>query len=60
MSAACISAQPLAELGDVLTMLELFEQVALRTLLLVRHRLEHAMTVEQPHNLAEAMREPRF
>ncbi len=53
-------AQALAELGDVLTMLQLFEQVALRTLLLVRHRFEHAMTVEQTHDLAEAVREPRF
>ena len=60
MSAACIAAQPLAKLGDVLAMLQLLEQIALGTFLLVRHRLEHAMAIEQPDNFAEALGEPRF
>ena len=58
MSAACITAQALAELGDVLPMLQLFEQVALRALLLMRHRFEHAMAIEQPHDLVEALCQP--
>ncbi len=58
MSAACIAAQALAELGDVLPMLQLFEQVAPGRLLLMRERLEHAMPIEEPRDLGEALVEP--
>ena len=52
--------QPLAKLGDVLAVLQLLEEVSLGTLLLVRHRFEHAMTIEQPDDFAEALGEPGF
>ena len=52
--------QPLAQLGNVLPVLQLLEQVRFGTVLLVRHGLEHAMTIEQPDNFAEALREPGF
>ena len=60
MSAACIAAQTLAKLGHVLPVLQLFEQVALGALLLMRHGLEHAVAIEQPDNFAEALGEPGF
>ena len=52
-------AQPLAEFGHVLPVLQLLEEVALGTVLLMRQRLEHAMAVEQPGDFGQAVCEPR-
>src|ERR671912_2148181 len=40
-------AQALTELGDVLLVLELLEQVSSGALLLMRHGLEHAVAIQQ-------------
>jgi hypothetical protein len=50
----------LAELGQVLAMLEALEKIALGTLLAMRQRFEHAVLVEQTRHFVEALLKTRF
>jgi hypothetical protein len=45
----------LAQLGEVLSMLQAFEQIALRSLLTMRQCFEDAMLVEKPCDFVEAL-----
>ena len=47
--------QALAELSEVLPMLQLLNQVSLRALLLMRQGLQHAVTIQQPRDLGQAL-----
>ena len=53
-------AHALAELGQVLSMLQALEEIAFRTFLAMRQRFEHAMLVEQTRHLVEALLQTRF
>jgi hypothetical protein len=46
--------------GQVLAMLQVLEQVALRPLLTMRERLEDAVLFEQPRDLAQAFIQTSF
>src|SRR5688572_496684 len=50
----------LVELGQVLPMLQALEQVALRPLLAVRERVEHAVLLEHTCHVLEALAKTRF
>jgi hypothetical protein len=48
------------QLRQVLAMLQVLEQVSLRTLLAMRERLEDAVLFEQPRDLAQAFIQTSF
>ena len=53
-------AHELPELGQVLSVLQAFEEIAFRALLTMHQRFEHAMLVEQTRHLVETLLQTRF
>jgi len=53
-------ANALAQLGQILSMLQAFEEIAFRSFLAMGQRFEHAMFVEETRHLVKALLQTRF